>query len=173
MATFGTFISGQVLTAAELNTAGEFQSYTPTWTQSATITKTVNWARYTQLNKLVIGSVKMTASSAGTANNVIKVGLPVNASTNNYLVGSMTYFDQSTNSSIVIFVQALFDSASTMSFFPYNTPNANVVAVNTSSGAQNARFGQNFTPGDGGAALTGITVASNDIIYCQFMYEAA
>lgn len=164
MATFGTFTAGQVLTAAELNTAGAYLDYTPTWTQSATITKTVNWARYTQLGKLVIGSVKMTATSAGTANNKIIVSFPVAASSNNFLVGTAAYID--TGASRPFFhsppLSAFFESSTTMSFSPANTATTSWVTLTT-----DARLGQDYQ------TYTGITVASTDIIYIHFQYEAA
>lgn len=56
---------------------GAWTAYTPTWTQSATITKTVNDARYTQVGKTVTAQIVMTATGSGTANNTIVVGLPV------------------------------------------------------------------------------------------------
>lgn len=156
MATFGTFVSGQVLTAAELNTAGAFSNYTPTWTQSATITKTTNWARYTQLGKWVQVSVKMTATSAGTANNKILVGLPVNASANNFMIGTCFFVDVSETPDQAKPGLATLESTSTASFF----------VTNDYSLDASLRMGQT---GGGGLA----TVASGDIVYVQFSYEAA
>jgi len=122
MATFGTFVSGQVLTAAELNTAGEWQSYTPTWTQSATITKTVNFARYTQLNKSVYGTLKMTASSAGTANNKIIMGLPVAASSNNFIIGTILLYNaDGTNKYRWISANALYETSTGFSSVPFTS----------------------------------------------------
>jgi len=146
MATFGTFTSGQVLTAAELNTAGEYQTYTPTWTQSATITKTVDWARYTQLNKLVVVSVKMTATGGGTAGNNILIGLPVNASANNFVMG--VGFSIPVSSGTNLPNVAVFNSSSTVKF--------TVSLANQSTG------------------FSGSTaVASGDIWYVNLTYEAA
>jgi hypothetical protein len=152
MATFGTFVAGQVLTAAELNSAGTWQDYTPTWTQSATITKTVNWARYMQLNDLVIGSVKMTASSAGTANNKILIGLPVTASSNNAVMGSAQLFQSSDSTGFRI---AVFDSGTAIKFFSYATTDYDLEWGKT-----------------GGGSL-GETISSGLTIFLQFMYEAA
>jgi hypothetical protein len=155
MATFGTFVGGQVLTAAELNSAGVWETYTPTWTQDAAITKTVNWARYTVLNKWVQGSVKMTASSAGTTNNIIKVGLPVSASSNNFLVGTAICVDESVTPDTFLSFYSVFDSATTLSF--------------TRAGAETdatLRWGQT-------GSSSNIVIASGDIIYVQFAYEAA
>lgn len=172
MATFGTFASGQVLTAAELNTAGAWESYTPSWTQSVTITKTTNWAQYTKLNKLVIGSVKMTASSAGTANNKILVGLPVAAATNNFIIGQMMYFDDSTNTDLSQTVPCFYETSTTMSFFPYHILSSALQIIGSGAQGATTRFGQDFTTG-AGSSVTGVTVATSDVIYIQFMYEAA
>lgn len=162
MATFGTFVAGQVLTAAELNTAGSWSTYTPTWTQSATITKTTNWARYTQLGKWVQGSIKMTASSAGTATNKVLVGLPVNASTNNFILGQYLY--KFSGGEIYWGMECLYESSTTMAFKPLGS-GSNEVRTN------DKRLGENFTIGN--SSITGITVASGDIIWIQFAYEAA
>jgi hypothetical protein len=162
MATFGTFVAGQVLTAAELNTAGAWQDYTPSWTQSATISKTVDWARYTQIGKWVQGSVKMTATSAGTANNKVLVGLPVSASSNNFVVGSMVVYDNGTRYQFGFNIPALFESSTTMSFGMYFTDATSAFA------STDIRFGQNSTSGN-----NGLVVASGDILYIQFSYEAS
>ena len=166
MATFGTFVAGQVLTAAELNGAGAWQDYTPSWTQSATISKTVNWARYTQLNKLVMGTVKMTATSAGTANNKVLVGLPVTASSNNFVIGTMSYFDTGATNPYYVgnSLTTFFESSTTMSFSWVELSGGSVAS---SARSGDVRFGQ--TSGAAGS----ITVASGDIIYVQFAYEAA
>lgn len=159
MATFGTFTAGQVLTAAELNTAGEWQTYTPTWTQSATITKTVNWGRYTQLGKWVHGSLKMTASSAGTANNKILVGLPVAASANNFVMGSMAFIDESVTPDSFLRggnMQAVYESSTTIGFLIPTTVDIDATL----------RFGQTGSP-------SALTIASGDVIYVQFSYEAS
>jgi len=175
MAAFGSFVAGQVLTAAELNAAGTWQDYTPSWTQSATISKTVNWARYTQFNKIVMGSVKMTATSAGTANNKVLVGLPVAASSNNFIVGTMNYGDASSSNLTTLPFNAYYESSTTISFFVGRTEtNSTSMTLPDINGgpAGSERFGQNYT-NRLGSSVTGITVASGDIIYVQFMYEAS
>ena len=84
------FTSGAVLTAAELNTGLTYATYTPVWVQGTkTITHTKNWAQYTQFGKFVSGSVKLTSTTAGSTTSAIhQVTLPVNASTNNDVLGS-------------------------------------------------------------------------------------
>ena len=168
MAVFGSFVAGQVLTAAELNAAGTWQDYTPSWTQSATITKTVNFARYTQFNKIVMGSVKMTATSAGTANNKVLVGLPVAASSNQFILGTMNFYDDSATDKFSFGVpfSVFYETSTTIAFSNAST------GFDPSRFTSDARFGQNYTS-NSGSSRTGITVASGDIIWIQFQYEAA
>lgn len=172
MATFGTFVAGQVLTAAELNTAGTWQDYTPTWTQSATITKTTNWARYTQLGKWVQGSIKMTASSAGTANNEILVGLPVSASTNNYIMGGLYFFPavyvvNTVNLYNRSWFAAVYKSSSTMSFLQ-------TTANNETQTQSDLTAGWGLSAGPSISNRTELeTIRSGDVIYIEFAYEAA
>jgi hypothetical protein len=84
------FTSGGVLTAAELNTGLTYATYTPVWMQSTkTITNTLNFARFTQFGKYVSGTVKLTSTTSGTpAANTHQVTLPVEANTNNDVLGS-------------------------------------------------------------------------------------
>ena len=82
------FTDGAVLTAAELNTGLTYATYTPVWTQSTIITHTVDTARYTQFGKLVIAEIVLTATTDGTGGNKITISLPVNASSNNKVLGS-------------------------------------------------------------------------------------
>jgi hypothetical protein len=152
MATFGTFTAGQVLTAAELNTAGAWQSYTPTWTQTVAVTKTVNWARYTELGKTIQVQIKMTASSSGTASGLILVGLPVAASADNRLMGIAAIVAAASFEKPLV---AVYDSSTTIKFRTVVSDQL-VTTSFLSSGAPN-----NFN------------IVSGDIIYCQLSYEAA
>lgn len=150
MAAFGSFVAGQVLTAAELNAAGTYSTYTPSFTQSAAITKTTNWARYSQFNDIVIASIKLTASSAGTANNPIVIGLPVNASSNNFVMGTAIFTDTINNYSLT----AVYNSTSTISFIDMSSVRAANLRVGETSGGF-------------------MTIASGHIFYVHLMYEAA
>lgn len=51
MADFGTYVAGQVLTAAELNAAGAWTTYTPTWT-NLTVGNGTQSFRYSKFNKI-------------------------------------------------------------------------------------------------------------------------
>jgi hypothetical protein len=164
MATFGTFTAGQVLTAAELNGAGTWTDYSPSWTQSATITKTVNFARYCQFNKLIFVSLKMTATSAGTSNNKILVGLPVSASSNNFIMGTSIWNDVSDASFGHFFTYskpALYETSTTVAF-----GFGRFTSSSLGGGTTNVRFGQTYDS-------TTFTIASGDEIYVQLAYEAA
>lgn len=128
-----------------------WSTYTPTWTQSATITKTVDHANYVEIGDLVIVHLRLTATSAGTANNTMRVSLP---STHNHVadspVGSFWFNDAGTSIYTGIWV--------TVS----NTPGTLIEAV------------RNDKPGKFGPTATdGITVASGDSTGGILFYQKA
>jgi hypothetical protein len=137
--------SGQVLTAATLNTIGAaWVDYTPTLVQGVTVTKTVVQARYCQFQKTIIGQVVLNATSAGTAATLVAIGLPIAVRTGNPLMGSGYIYDASTN---VIYNLTFVGSGAAMSGF-YQT---------------GAYWG----------ASPNIALANNDQIAIQFSYEVA
>jgi hypothetical protein len=90
--------SGQVLTAATLNTIGAVPvDYTPTLTQSATVTKTVVMARYFQFQKFFTGQILMNCTGAGTIGNAVQIGLPFAVKTSSPMTGFGYIYDASTN----------------------------------------------------------------------------
>lgn len=74
---------------------GAWTSFTPTLTQSATVTKTTNHAKYIVLGKWMSVVVDMTVTGAGTANNAIVIGLPVAIPLTQYAIGSGFVYDSS------------------------------------------------------------------------------
>ena len=74
------FVAGDVLTAAELNGIGEaWTSYTPVIKGGATtVTATIQYAKYAQVNKIVFVRVEATVTSAGAVNGTIICTLPIN-----------------------------------------------------------------------------------------------
>ena len=79
--------SGQVLTAATLNTIGAASvSYTPTLTQGVTVSKTIISAKYWQFQKLVIGTVNLSITSSGTNGVAVQIGLPLTANASTQLI---------------------------------------------------------------------------------------
>lgn len=95
-----TWAAGETLTAANMNAQirdfangfGAWNSYTPTLTQSAAVTKTVNYAKYIQIQKTVICNVYLSVTAAGTTANAITVTLPVAAASVGPSVGSASVF---------------------------------------------------------------------------------
>lgn len=114
--------SGQVLTAATLNTIGAvWVDYTPTLTQSATVTKTINNARYCQIQKTVFVQVYLIATSAGTAGNIVQIGLPLAArAANSSTTGIGQLYDASTNT---IYVVSAYLTNTNACAFLYQTGN--------------------------------------------------
>jgi hypothetical protein len=75
MATLGTFVTGQVLTAAELNAIGTWTTYTPTWTNVTVGNGTVDF-KYSQLNDIVIVRARFTMGSTSSITGIIRFTLP-------------------------------------------------------------------------------------------------
>ena len=78
MATLGTFASGQILTAAELNAIGTFTNYTPTLT-GITVGNGTTVARYVEINQIVFWSVVFTFGSTSSVTAAVFVSLPSTA----------------------------------------------------------------------------------------------
>ena len=115
------FPAGHILTSADFDTlfptgVGAWTTFTPTWTQSATVTKTVGQARYMKIGRLTIAHVVMTATGAGTAANAVQGGLPVAAQSaaGFGVVGAGYFYDASANT--VYALSALLSSSTTVGF---------------------------------------------------------
>lgn len=138
--------SGQVLTAATLNTIGAVTvDYTPTLTQGVTVTKTVVQARYFQFQKFITGQIVLNVTGAGTAANTVLVGLPIAARSTNSIVAYAYIYDASTNA--MYNLTGYTSTTSTVGFF-YQTGNA---------------FG----------VSPAVTLANTDQIAVNFSYEIA
>lgn len=72
----GTWVAGDILTAADLNAIGTWTDYTPTLAQNGTRTATVNYAKYMLINKFCYVTVDLTVTQTGSAANNITVTLP-------------------------------------------------------------------------------------------------
>lgn len=106
---------GDILTAATMNSIGAaWESYTPTLTQSATVTKTVTYAKYTRINKLCIVNVRLDVTGAGTAANNVVVGLPLTSAQATINIGSVSIYDASTSTNYS--GTCFFATTSTVSF---------------------------------------------------------
>lgn len=121
-------------------------SYTPTWTQSATITKTVNYSEYQRgPRRTITWNFLLSATSAGTAANAIVLTLPVTAASASGVVGASGFLDTGTQ-----YYTGIVYGASTTTLGLYTH-------------AGTAAFGVN----------PAVTVASGDIWYGSVTYEAA
>ena len=138
--------SGAVLPAATLQSIGAVTvDYTPTLTQGVAVTKTVVQARYFQFQKFVQGTIVLNATSAGTAGQVVAVGLPISARATSTMTAFGYIYDASTN--VMYNVTGYTASGTTLQFF-YQTGNA---------------FG----------VSPAVTLANTDQISLNFSYEIA
>ena len=90
MATLGTFTAGQVLTAAELNDIGTWQTYTPVLSAATTNPNLGSTAviegHYAQINDIVIFTFRFDSGGTGISagSGEYRVSLPVNAATSGF-----------------------------------------------------------------------------------------
>jgi len=129
---------------------GQWTSYTPTLTQSATVSKTVTYARYRKVGRTVIGQIVLACTSAGTAANPILVGLPSLAVLgSNAPCGSGYVYDASAG--LLYPAVCLLSTTSVISFLPTTAAGSSVL----------------------GAAVMTAALASGDGINAMFHYESA
>jgi hypothetical protein len=140
-----------------LSDMGAWTTYTPTLSQSATITKTVNHARYIQFGKIVMGSVYMTATSSGTSGFTIRSSFPVTPVASIYnntqsfgaVIGSGGFYKSSGAAQYDITVACIGAGSDSMGFY--------------SDGSGGSLFGQ----------FPNVQMVSGDHIFFNFTYEAA
>lgn len=95
------YLTGQVLTQADIAGLIASAAFTPSLVQSGAVTKTVDEADYLVITApnseaQVVGGVKMTCTNIGTGNNSITVGLPVACNQSvNLAVGAGFWYDSS------------------------------------------------------------------------------
>jgi hypothetical protein len=145
--------SGQVLTAATLNTIGaEWETYTPALTASTTNptlgTGSSVAGRYGQVNKIVCGQGKIDFGTAGVAagSGFYYVSLPIAAQSSGKVIGQFQFYDSST---LAVYLGTLISDTTTRSLMYYGNP--------SSIASDSAPF----------------TWAANDFIRYTFQYEAA
>ena len=164
-ATPKTWVAGDTLTAAQLNAElrnallgafplgppdGAFTAYTPTLTQSATVTKTVTYGRYTRVGRLVIAQCELACTGAGTAANQVLAGLPVPAQgTTQKTIGQGYIFDASAAGLYKATVE--ISTAVSVAFRPTSTSANDFL----------------------GTAVFTAALASGDLVSFSVMYEAA
>jgi hypothetical protein len=131
---------------------GAWGTWTPTVTQSGTVTHTATVARYSQVGKLIVAQAVLNITGTGTATNTITVSLPVNSFTASAApMGSGNLGDVSTG--IQWGFVALTATASTVQFISGN---------GSATG---------FLGGSGGGFTAAL--ASGDVLIFNLVYEAA
>jgi hypothetical protein len=163
-----TWVAGAIVTAAQLNQevrdnlnaafpigVDGWTAYTPTLVQSGAVTKTVTYARYQRVGRLIVAQVKLDCTGAGTANNAITIGFPVTGATvNNEVLGAGGVFDASAG---------IWYMGSVIATGAPATGNCVIIS---GSGTPSAALGQT------GGVMTA-ALAAGDIVTVSITYEAA
>ncbi len=129
---------------------GGWTSYTPTLTQSSAVTKTVTYAKYEKIGRLVICQVLLNVTGTGAANNSVTISLPFTAASSNIDTGSGHIFDSSagTNNPGIAF-----------------TSSTTTVALVDATAATGATLGVT-------GAVFSAALASGDAVLFNIMYES-
>ena len=145
--------SGQVLTAATLNTIGAaWETYTPALTASTTNptlgTGSSVTGRYGQVNKIVCGQgqINFGTSGVGAGSGLYFVSLPITAQSSGKVIGQFQIYD---SSALAVYIGTLISDTTTRSLMYYNNPSSVIT---------------NAAP---------FTWAASDFIRYTFQYEAA
>jgi hypothetical protein len=74
-------------------------SFTPTLSQgtSTNISKTINYAKYAKLGKLVFCNIRLTSTGTGQSGQPVFVSLPITLATSSIPIGSGEFFDSGVN----------------------------------------------------------------------------
>lgn len=115
MATYGTFVNGVSLKAAEVNDFFAWTTFTGVLKQSNTVGASTNRCRYAKVNKLIHVTFNFTTNGPGTAGNAVEVNLPFNAASASARVSGIGIItDQSTLTSYTVI--PVLNSTSTVRF---------------------------------------------------------
>lgn len=134
---------------------GAWVNYTPTLTQSATVTNTVTYAAYHRVGRLITAVGRLDVTGSGTSNNAIEFGLPVAGRTTggSVPIGEAWVFKGSDSTAYT--GMALHHSASA----------CRIVLATTGSSLADRYLGL--------TTAGGLTLASGDRVYWKVAYEAA
>lgn len=147
---FGILVKDNFDAAFPLGVDG-WTSYTPTLTQSATVTKTVNYAKYIRIGRTIICSVDLAVTGAGTAANGVVIGLPVAASSaHGRSLGTGSIFDTSAGT-VYNGIADFFGATTTVQLWSTSTDSGNTL----------------------GAAVFTAALAAGDAVNIHVIYEAA
>lgn len=124
-------------------------TYTPTLTQSGAVTKTVTYARYLRVGRMITVEVLLVATGAGTGANRITVSLPVTAAQGGDMVAGSGYVFDASAATVYAGPATLFSTTS--------------AAIYLGSGVANHL----------GAAGMTAALANTDNVSVSLTYEAA
>ena len=146
--------TGAAVTETDINTylmgeGGAWTSWTPTVTQSVSVTVTTSIGKYARYGRTIIFRTRLTVTGSGTASNLVAVSLPVTAASSTGTIGAAYIYD----SSAALYYGGLVICASTTS--------VNFVATSSDLG------------GFLGAAGFTAALAVNDVIEFSGTYESA
>lgn len=97
-----------------------WESWTPTLTQSGTVTNTVTYGKYMRIQKLIIAQCHLSVTGSGTTNNAVKISLPITAATDaDQVIGSGFIYDVSTTT--IYNTSTQIDTTTTAVFYPDQT----------------------------------------------------
>jgi hypothetical protein len=147
--------NGATLTESDINTylmgeGGAWSTWSPTLTQSGSVTRTVTHAVYGRWGRMIVGIFRLSVTGTGTGSNVVTVSLPVTAARADMVVGTGFVFDASASAQHQ--GSCFLPTTTTLDLRSYGT-----------TAAENRLGVATFT-----AAL-----ASSDILGGMFVYEAA
>ena len=150
-----TFVDGDVLTASEINTylmgeGGAWTSWTPTVTQSGSVTVTNTRSRYARYGRTIHFTMVLAVTGTGSGTNSIVLSLPVTAATQDTADISGFLVDAS-SSDVFPFIH-----------YPNSTTTFRLKSTSSSSGTSLL-----------GSAIFTDGLASGDTIRCSGTYEAA
>ncbi len=129
---------------------GAWTSWTPTVTQSGSVTVTNTRSRYARYGRTIHVTLSLSVTGSGTGSNAVYVSLPATAAANGiYGIGGGSIFD--TSASAEYRGLAYFDSTTTVTMQPTDGSTSNFLGVT------------HFTAG----------LASGDLIRMAFTYEAS
>lgn len=142
-----TWVAGDVLTAAQLNAqlrdnllaafplgVDAWTAYTPTLTQLGAVTKTVTYAKYQRVGRIIIAQVQLAITGAGTAANAVSLSLPVTAAAaGSMIVGVGQIYDASVNAGFKGL--AYLNTTTTCLLAPTNTTTAGALGGDTFTAA--------------------------------------
>jgi len=143
------------LTEADINLylmgeGGAWTSWTPTVTQSGSVTVTNTRSRFARYGRTIIATFNLSVTGTGTASNSVSVSLPVTAAASGIASGTGALTDAS--ASITYLAVTWIGSTTAINLFGTSTDGAGVAL---------------------GSAIFTAALASGDTLQATLVYEAA